>query len=472
MKLKILIISVFTAVLLSAPLFAEYVFINDGAIFEGNITSDSASSVTLKTKDKKFKQISRATIMRILYTELYMGKVYVQKTDGKNIICYMVDEDRESYTFRKELYNPEEFKLKRDQVLFMARGNPSGLEGEVDTFSAELKWFPPYNPVKKYRIYIKGPKDKKYRTLADTGSKSYTVKDLKSNTKYQVYVTAIDNSGDESLPSNEFAVNTKNVAPEKPVVNPVTKLTDGTVKLSWQASTDSDGKVAGYRVFKKLDGKDSLLAETKKTEYSVSKDEKYERLYIAAIDDLKAESEYSKFNLGLESLLGLSFEPAVIYPFGNLGKITNIGYGATLRALYTNFLLDGIEAGVWTAFYYLPGKSGFHESESKSGGIMIIPLMLSGGYSFYPAEGLSVTPRLSAGGYAVLYNYSYYDIPSSSKKTVNDFEIDPGFTAGLSLRYDFSNNMFITLSGDYGMFFEKSGNFSYSSGSIGAGFWF
>ncbi|HPR37236.1 MAG TPA: fibronectin type III domain-containing protein, partial [Spirochaetota bacterium] len=170
---------------------AETVFLKDGSIIEGRIISDSAGTVAVKDKDNKTRTVQRVNIMRILYTDLYMGKVYVQKTDGKNIIAYMVDEDRDTYTFRRELFNPEELKLRRDQVLFMARGNPSGLEGEPDTDHVFLKWFPPYNQVKKYKIYIKGPGDKSFSVADETGSKSITLKKLKSNTKYQLYVTAI-----------------------------------------------------------------------------------------------------------------------------------------------------------------------------------------------------------------------------------------------------------------------------------------
>ncbi len=37
----------------------------------------------------------------------------------------------------------------------MARGNHSGLKGEPDSDSIGFKWFPTYNPVEKFRLYIK-----------------------------------------------------------------------------------------------------------------------------------------------------------------------------------------------------------------------------------------------------------------------------------------------------------------------------
>lgn len=87
------------------PLNAEYVFLKNGEIKQGSVASDNASSIILRSKNNKTETINRSEIMRLLYTELYMGKVYVQKTDGKNEICYMVDEDRDTYTFRKDLNN-------------------------------------------------------------------------------------------------------------------------------------------------------------------------------------------------------------------------------------------------------------------------------------------------------------------------------------------------------------------------------
>lgn len=206
------------ALMLSAcSAFAEYIFLRDGSIIRGKIVSDSAASIVITDKDNKRQTIPREKIMRILYTDLYLGKIYVQKIDGKNEVCYMVDEDRDTYTFRRELYSPEEFTLRRDQVLFIARGNPTGLEGEAGTDAIDLKWVAPYNPVTKYRIYMKGPGETEFKSAAETKKKNYTFEKLSSNTKFVFYVTAIDSSGNESLPSNELTITTLNIKPGKPL---------------------------------------------------------------------------------------------------------------------------------------------------------------------------------------------------------------------------------------------------------------
>jgi hypothetical protein len=199
MKFKRIVLVLVASLILAAPLSAEYIFLKDGSILNGTIVSDTAATVNLRPEDRRMQRIPRSDIMRILYTDLYMGKVYIQKIDGKSIIAYMVDEDRETYTFRMELYKPQEFKLRRDQVLFMARGNPTGLTAEADTDRAELKWFAPYMPVKSYNIYVKGPDDREYRLAGDTRGKTFSLRDLTSNTQYRIHVTAIDSSGDETL---------------------------------------------------------------------------------------------------------------------------------------------------------------------------------------------------------------------------------------------------------------------------------
>ncbi len=193
------------------PLMAEYVFINDGSIIEGTIESDSATAVMIRTTDKKQKQILRKNIMRILYTELRMSKIYIQKRDGEGLVAFMVDEDRVSYTFRKDLYKPEEFVLNRTDVLFISEKNPSGLKvtGEIGTNSVSLAWLPPYDAVKQYNVYITKNKSGKYEVIGSSKDKSITLKNLSSNTTYYLIVTSVDMENYESTPSNELKITTR-----------------------------------------------------------------------------------------------------------------------------------------------------------------------------------------------------------------------------------------------------------------------
>jgi hypothetical protein len=97
---------------------SEYLFRKDGSIIQGKITGESAKNVTIRKADGKVERVERSDLMRILYTQLYMGKVYIRLTTGKVLDGYMVDEDQDTYTFRKDSLPPR-------------RVHPSAQQGDV-----------------------------------------------------------------------------------------------------------------------------------------------------------------------------------------------------------------------------------------------------------------------------------------------------------------------------------------------------
>ncbi len=285
----------------SGPLFSEYIFLKNGSIHKGRIVKDTADSITIRTENKKYKTFPRARIMRILYTDLYMGKVYVRLTDGTVVEAYQVDEEQKYLIFRKKLYSPKEFKLKRSRILFKARKNPNELEGKADFYSVTLRWKPPVGTVKAYRVYLR-KKDEQYpeKPVKETSGLTVSVDDLKSSTDYCFIVTAVDNKGSESLPSNEVSLQTKNRPPEAPEnlspdgpfrVNRRVK-NRGYVTLKWSASEDVDGTVKKYILFRKEKEKRIVLASTDKTRYVVRKLplKKNMTFYVAAVDNRNLES--------------------------------------------------------------------------------------------------------------------------------------------------------------------------------------
>jgi len=371
-KIKpVTIISFFIILLFAAlqPLNAEYIFLKDGSILQGKIISDSSAAVTFRDDKKKVKTIPRKEIMRILYTQLYMGKIYVQKTDGKSIICYMVDEDQETYTFREDLYSPKEFTLKRDQVLFMARGNPSGLQGEPGIDSIDLTWFPPYNPVKKYRMYLKGPGEDKFARVDEFRGKSCTLKNLKSNTKYVVYVTAIDEAGDESLPSNEYAFTTLNIKPDRPVNMRLEKRTVKKTEfkkgkkvqvevkkkfMAWDEVKDADGTIKGYNIYLHKDDKEEKIATVKTAEYEIPDEISVYDLTVTAVDDRNDESPSSRVRHPRALKIGV--QPFYFVPQGKLAEMFDPGYGGLVTISFKNFFTLNFEWGVSAGAVSLPGK--------------------------------------------------------------------------------------------------------------------
>lgn len=450
------VVSVCFAITQEAPLAAEAVFLKDGSIVEGTIISDGAGSVTMRTEDRKTRQIQRASIMRILYTELKLGKIYVQKRDGKGIVAHLVDEDRESYTFRKDLFSPEEFTLKRNEVLFMAEKNPSGLQpdGEIGTDRVSLKWLPPYDPVKKYKLFIKKKQSDKYEPADTTGSTSATIKNLSSNTEYFMIVTAIDSAGNESEPSNELKFKTKNLPPDKP--QGITRETDdGRISLRWDESKDTDGKVKVYNIYNIDDKGKSKIAAVKKPEYTVPDNISVYKIEITAEDDLGSESE--KVRVSMPMQLVVSAAPSVFVLTGDLGEMFGPGYGGMLNIGLRNFMFQNFEMGLSSGYCTFKGKEA-----KNTDSMFMIPLTLYAGYHLWIGDWFSLFPFLKAGG--AYSSVKYTGLAVEKEKTI----IDPLAAAGLSLTAG-SDRLTFSLGADYGFLYESAGMKPFYEGFVSCG---
>ena len=190
------------------PLKAEYLFLKDGTIIKGKIVNETANDVVISDEQNKVVAYPHNKIMRVLYTEINMGKIYVQLKNGENFRGYLIDEDRDTYTFRHVINKPEEFTVQRSKVLFIAERNPSELKGESSYTEISLTWSPPYDKMKFYNIYYKKKKNDKY-ILADKAWKnSFNLKGLNNFTKYFIMVTGVDDTGVETTPSNEIEITT------------------------------------------------------------------------------------------------------------------------------------------------------------------------------------------------------------------------------------------------------------------------
>ncbi len=440
-KKTALLIILVLSLTVSLPLGAEYVFIDTGEILDGKIISENADSVVFRDKEKKTRTIKRDKIMRLLYTELYLGKIYVQKTDGETIVCYMVDEDRESYTFRMELYKPDEFRLRRDEVLFIARGNPSGLKGEPGTDRIDLQWFPPYNKAKRYRVYCKTASGGDFVNAGECRGTSYTLEELKSNTKYVIYVTAIDEAGDESLPSNQFTITTKNIRPGRPENlreeerdievnvkgknNKVEKKIERRRFLVWDESIDPDGTVTGYRIYMMKDEKRELIANVKSNSYEIAGDADIDDLEVCAVDNTGDESDSSASSDVWGLNIGLRFHYLV--PIGKLGDMFGNGSGLTASVSYDWPLLPGFTTGIEAGILHLENDSAWCEMLS------ICPYVV---YAFHVTDSFKLSPSLAGGYVSIQMEKELVDDFSSDSEDKN---IDAGelfLNAGLDASYE------------------------------------
>ncbi len=454
--LAIAVVSWFFASVSEKPLSAEAVFLKDGSIINGTIVSDGATSVTVRMTDKKLKSIPRSEIIRILYTELKMGKIYIQKRDGKGVVAYMVDEDRESYTFRLDLYKPEEFTLKRSAVLFIAEKNPSGLQvvGDTETDRVSLTWEPPYDKVKRYNIYIKKNDKDKYELIESTGSKSVTIKKLSSNSSYFIIVTSVDSDDYESPPSNELKIKTKNIAPTEPE-GIVRETKDKKLTVRWNDSNDPDGKIKGYNIYNRDEKEKGKIATVKTPEYTVPGNISVYKLEITAVDDLDTESPKVRVLMPLQ--LVISAAPAVFVLSGDLGKMFDPGYGGTVNIGLRNFMFQNFEAGISSSYITLPGIE-----EKSTDTLNFIPVTLYAGYHLWLGDWFSLFPFAKIGESYSKVKYTSLNV--EKEKTI----IDPIVDGGLALTVS-SDNFTFSIGGDYGIIYERAGVKPFYEGFVSCG---
>jgi hypothetical protein len=82
------------------PAHAEFLFLKDGNIIEGSIINDTTSEMIFRSKDNKTLRVKREQVLRILYTELKMGKIYVQDKVFKDQRSHVADVKTTSYTIK------------------------------------------------------------------------------------------------------------------------------------------------------------------------------------------------------------------------------------------------------------------------------------------------------------------------------------------------------------------------------------
>jgi len=451
------------------PLSAEYIFLNDGSIHRGSIVSEGAGSVTIFTDAKKRMTFRRSDIIRILYTDLTMGKMLVQKKNGESFTAFMVDEDRDSYTFRNELYKNAEFKVPRRDVLFLAERNPSGLKGETDTESIELSWYRPYDKMDKYNIYTKNNKKDKYQLKENSRSNSFTLKKLPSNTRFFIVVTGVDSKGDETPYSNEIEVVTENIKPVKPSGAVYILSSEGVRTVSWKPSIDPDGRVEKYRVYG-IDGSEKkLLGETKAEKFAVKGDDRFNKLYAAAVDDKGDESELSRA-LPAAMNLQIAVYPGMLFPLDKFRDIAGNGYGGLISFSLNDFFINRLSAAFDTGAYYMTGKDLYEKLYKETDYTILCPFMLTLGYRFDFTEKLSVKPYLSGGG-AYLYSmYTTLDTVSDEYKDETLSESGPAAGGGIEIMWRLGYSLSLSLRGgaiylagaEEGTFAEASAGLAYS----------
>lgn len=465
-KLKMKIFRNFFLTLLSVIIFvssagAEYIFMKDGSIASGKIESETTAAITFRTNDGKVLSIDPKKVLRIIYAELYMGKLYVQKVDGTVFEAYMVDEDRSTYTFRKNLYSPVEMVVRRDDVLFAARKNPRELEGRVEPDRIILKWKPPYSSIKEYNIYVRS--SGAYSLAGKSGSPKFTVKGVRSNTIYAVKVTAIDNDGYESIPTNEISIRTMKVKPEPPKNLKCELIPDKSGKsytavLKWDAANFVDGRISGYRVIEKKGRtyKDVGFAPQNRFEIKNIDEGKRPSFVIKAVETKDWESENSRIASTLRGY-DLSVHPSFIVPFGKFKSLHKDGFGCLMSFMKEHLFSDNFNVGIGLGYNAFNGKT----TDVLSSDMMQIFGIVS--YRIELFGPISIIPRIAFGS-------SYNRISYISKgESVKWSGFEPQLLAGFFFEWNIDNLWHIDLGGDYGVVFERSSQMNFLDFFCGVG---
>ncbi|HEY1405293.1 MAG TPA: hypothetical protein VF857_01665 [Spirochaetota bacterium] len=105
--------------LLPGALFAEYVYLKDGQVIQGKIVNEDQREIVVQTKFQK-RTIRRDDILRIMYGERKMEKIYLLMNDGTTRIGYKVDEDATQVLIRESENSPKEISISKSDIKQMS----------------------------------------------------------------------------------------------------------------------------------------------------------------------------------------------------------------------------------------------------------------------------------------------------------------------------------------------------------------
>lgn len=447
---------------ISITVNAEYVFKKDGAIIKGKIVSDDPSTIVVKDENGGVNVVYRKDLLRILYTDLYMGKVFVRLTSGEVIEGYQVDEDRDVYVFRKEINNPSEFKILRKKVMFIARTNPTDLAGEASIDKISIKWSPPFKPAKLYKVYMRQvKKDEKFKVIGETDETAYLLKKLARSASYEIYVTAIGDTGEESLPSEKIITNTIPYPPEDLAIAEKYSQ-DGksvTLTMTWSPVIDAESRVKSYAIYKIADER-KKLGTTKVNEF-VIKDFPAEGRHwfsVVSVNDLDTESADVKAVYDAGFIISASVSAAYLVPSGDLGVIADSGYGALVDF---NIGAKALTAGFETGYFY------FNTADKDIKNMGIIPLLLTFDYSLPLFFNTTLKPVIKAGtGYSMIEYIRHLPLKT---ETYQKNEFNPLASLGTYIDFRATETLIISGGLEYSMLFQKNGTMNFMSCIFGAG---
>ena len=119
--MKNIAVAIFTITLIilttvMSPLFAESVFLKDGSIIEGSVTSETPNALTVIMPNKLKTEIPRTEIVRVLENSDYKTPATIRKKDGTEMTIYIVEERNDAYIARTALTSPNELSIPKQDI--------------------------------------------------------------------------------------------------------------------------------------------------------------------------------------------------------------------------------------------------------------------------------------------------------------------------------------------------------------------
>ncbi|HOP31237.1 MAG TPA: fibronectin type III domain-containing protein [Spirochaetota bacterium] len=444
--------------------YSEYIFKKDGSIIKGVIIHDAPSYVIIRDETGRKVNIPRKSVMRVLFSELYMGKVYVRLTTGEVLEGYQVDEDRDDYYFRKEINNPSEFKISRKKVMFIARTNPTDLTSEASVERILIRWSPPFKPAKFYRVYLrKNIKGEKFTAIGETEENSFNIRELDKCTGYEVYVTAISDSGEESLPSEKIITNTVPVSPSEPVLEE--KYSDDgrtvTLTLKWKPVIDADSRVKSYAIYK-AGSERKKLGNASGTEFVIRgfPAEGKHIFAVVSVNEYGVESSDTEIVYDAGYRFFYRFSLLYLVPNGDLAVVAEPGYG----------FLAGVSAGRRSfSAGFETGYLSFGGADRDIKKMSVVPFLFLADYRQPLFFRIIARPVIKAGiGYHMI-EYLRHPVSNPSDTYVREkSEFNPVISAGCFIESGLIEGVSVFGGAEYYSIFQSSGNMYFTGYSAGA----
>lgn len=112
-----LIIIIILVGIVQAPLAAEYFFLNDGTIVNGRISFRDQRGYAVVTRDDRILHLEKKSIIRIRKNDDYKKEKEIRLTRLRWFNAYIVDQDDQTITVRRNIYSSREETIPKNQVV-------------------------------------------------------------------------------------------------------------------------------------------------------------------------------------------------------------------------------------------------------------------------------------------------------------------------------------------------------------------